>query len=76
MFLVEKNNKLKVNSKNLAKNILMTVLLSVLASCAYQEYEPTQIETNQAILILLITLTVMLKSGKFKTALVEELFHV
>jgi len=76
MFLVEKNNKLKVNSTKLTKNILMTVLLSVSASCAYQEYEPTQIETNQAILNLLIMPTVMLKSGKFKTALVEELFHV
>lgn len=49
MFLVEKNNKLKVNSKNLAKNILMTVLLSGMSSCAYQEYVPAPIETNQAI---------------------------
>ena len=47
MFLVEKNNKLKVNSENLAKNILVTVLLSWMSSCAYQEYEPAQIETNQ-----------------------------
>ena len=71
MFLVVKNNKLKVNSKSLA-NILMTVLLSGMSSCAYQEYEPASLETNQAILNLLIMPTVMLKFGKFKTVLAEE----
>ena len=49
MFLIVKNNKLKVNSKSLAKNILMTVLLSGMSSCAYQEYEPAPIEANQTI---------------------------
>ena len=49
MFLVAKNNKLKVNSRNLAKNILMIVLLSGISSCAYQEYEPAPIETSQTI---------------------------
>ncbi len=49
MFLVAKNNKLKVNSRNLAKNVLMIVLLSGISSCAYQEYEPAPIETSQTI---------------------------
>jgi outer membrane protein TolC len=49
MFLVVKNNKLKVNSKSLTTNILMAVLLSGMSSCAYQEYEPAPIETNQTI---------------------------
>jgi len=49
MFLVEKNKKLKVNSRNLVKNILVTVLLSGMSSCAYQEYEPAPIEANQTI---------------------------
>jgi outer membrane protein TolC len=49
MFLLEKNNKFKINSRILAKNILMAALLSGMSSCAYQEYEPAPIEANQTI---------------------------
>lgn len=49
MFLVEKNSKPKVISRNLVKNILMAMFLSCMSSCAYQEYEPAPIETNQTI---------------------------
>jgi cobalt-zinc-cadmium efflux system outer membrane protein len=38
-----------VISKNLVKNILVAVYLSCMSSCAYQEYEPAPIETNQTI---------------------------
>ena len=83
MFLVVKNNKLKVNSKSLVKNILMTVFLSGMSSCAYQEYEPAPMASiiiggmaSSTILNLLIMPTVMLKIGKFKTASVEESFYV
>jgi outer membrane protein TolC len=49
MFLVEKNSKPKVNSRGLVKNILVAVLVSGMSSCAYQEYEPAPIETNEII---------------------------
>ena len=59
---MENNKKLKLNSTYFTKNIPMTVLLSSM--------------TSSTILNLLIISIVMLKFGKFKTALVEESFNV
>lgn len=49
MFLVEKINKLKVNSSAYKQNILVIVLLFCVSSCAYQEYKAEPIETKQTI---------------------------
>lgn len=49
MFLVGKNNKLKVNSPAYKQNILVFVLLFCMTSCAYQEYKAEPIEANQTI---------------------------
>ena len=49
MFLVEKINKLKVNSISCKQNILVAVLLFCTTSCAYQEYKAEPVEANQSI---------------------------
>ena len=49
MFLVGNINKLKVNSPRFIKNILMTIVLSGMTSCAYQEYEAAPIDPDQTI---------------------------
>ncbi len=53
MFLVDIIDKVKVNSQALISKILLAVILSCLSACAYQEYEPQAITTNQAISDLL-----------------------
>ena len=49
MFLVDKNNKLRVDSPAYKQNILLAVLLFCMTSCTYQEYKAEPVEANQTI---------------------------
>lgn len=49
MFLVDIIDIVNVNSHALTQKILLAILLSCLSACAYQEYEPQAISSNQTI---------------------------